>query len=545
LQFSEFYPHLFVGVERHLLYKAAMALDYHNLSRRELVRLLEIRDRRLARADSTLTGAANVKLRENENRFRKFTAVAFEGLCLSERGRIFDVNDRFIEMFGFKREELMGRKILTLIAPKWRAIIAKRIRTGPETLFEHELLRKDGSVFAAEAKSKIISWRGRSIRVTALRDITEWKKREHALSENQRVLATLMSNLPGMVYRCQNNIEWTMEFVSEGCRELTGYAPDDLLGNRKLSYGQVTHPDDQPHIWNAVQAAIKKRRPFELTYRIRTAAKEEKWVWERGRGIFSEKGKLLALEGFITDITDLHQAEQERAEAQAREASARAEYTLRLLASQEAERSRIAAELHDSLGQNLLLIKNHSQLALLQTDLPNDAREQFNRMGEIALEAINEVRQITRDLHPYQLDHLGLTLALEAMIDNAAESSGIIFHRKLDPVDKLFTKDAAMNFYRAMQEILNNILKHSRAQSVRVNLERDVREIQLRIDDDGCGFSVKKVGKNGNGLGLKNIAERMRILGGKMEIRSRTKRGTRMIVTIPTPKGGKLKLAPK
>jgi len=129
--------------------------------------------------------------------------------------------------------------------------------------------------------------------------------------ERERLLATLMGNLPGMAYRCRNDPNWTMEFVSEGCKALTGYEPDDLIDNRKTSFGVMIHPDDKVPVWNEVQRAIKERKPFRLTYRIHDAHGREKWVWEQGVGIFSESDEFLALEGFITDITERKQAEQD------------------------------------------------------------------------------------------------------------------------------------------------------------------------------------------------------------------------------------------
>ncbi|MBN2369476.1 MAG: PAS domain S-box protein [Vicinamibacteria bacterium] len=121
--------------------------------------------------------------------------------------------------------------------------------------------------------------------------------------ESERRLATLLSNLPGMAYRCRNDKKWTMEFASEGCRRLTGYAPDDLLDNRVLSYADLIHPDDGRRVWEAVQSALGWRRPFEIEYRIRTVAGEERWVWEQGVGVFSTNGDVMALEGYITDVT--------------------------------------------------------------------------------------------------------------------------------------------------------------------------------------------------------------------------------------------------
>lgn len=133
---------------------------------------------------------------------------------------------------------------------------------------------------------------------------------EAALSESQRALATLMGNLPGMAYRCRNNENWSMEFVSSGCHELTGYQPRDLINDKLTSFGQLIHPDDRRDGWDEVQLALKENRPFQLTYRIRTATGEEKWVWEQGVGVRSPEGEIVALEGLIIDMSERRRAEQ-------------------------------------------------------------------------------------------------------------------------------------------------------------------------------------------------------------------------------------------
>lgn len=138
----------------------------------------------------------------------------------------------------------------------------------------------------------------------------EQKTRE--LEENRRMLRTLLGNLQGMAYRCRNDPSWTMEFVSEGVIALTGYRPEDLVGNQTISYGDLVHPDDRDAVYQAVQESLSQRHPFILLYRIRTKDDEEKWVWEKGRGIWSENGTLVALEGFITDFTVLKRLHQER-----------------------------------------------------------------------------------------------------------------------------------------------------------------------------------------------------------------------------------------
>jgi PAS domain S-box-containing protein len=132
-----------------------------------------------------------------------------------------------------------------------------------------------------------------------------------ALSENQRVLSTLLGNLPGMAYRCRNDQHWTMEFVSNGCRELTGYAAEELLFNRVTSYEAITHPEDRPAVRRAIEAAVQQGRQFDLHYRIVTLSGAEKWVWERGVGIVSPTGELRWLEGFITDVSERRHAEEQ------------------------------------------------------------------------------------------------------------------------------------------------------------------------------------------------------------------------------------------
>ena len=122
--------------------------------------------------------------------------------------------------------------------------------------------------------------------------------------ESERSLGVLLSNLPGLAYRCRNDRDWTMEFVSQGCLALTGYQPADLVGNSRISFGQLIHPDDRQGVWDSVQATIENREPYQLTYRIITQSGEERWVWGHGCGIFSADGALVALEGFIRDITE-------------------------------------------------------------------------------------------------------------------------------------------------------------------------------------------------------------------------------------------------
>lgn len=136
------------------------------------------------------------------------------------------------------------------------------------------------------------------------RDVERRRRAEKALQETRGALAALLSNLPGMAYRCRADPDRTMEFVSEGCLDLTGYQPSELITNRKVSYAELIDPDVRAAILDRIQVALHDGRPFRLTYRITTAEATEKWVTEHGRGVCSPNGEVLAIEGFITDMTE-------------------------------------------------------------------------------------------------------------------------------------------------------------------------------------------------------------------------------------------------
>lgn len=136
------------------------------------------------------------------------------------------------------------------------------------------------------------------------KDITARKQADLELAEKQRQYETLLKNLPGMAYRCKNDTDWTMEFVSEGSIALCGYSPQELINNNEIAYAQLIHPEDQSLVWDNVQNGLKRQKSFEMVYRIITKSAETKWVWEKGQGIEDEQGTFLALEGFISDITE-------------------------------------------------------------------------------------------------------------------------------------------------------------------------------------------------------------------------------------------------
>ncbi|MDP8950794.1 MAG: PAS domain S-box protein [Actinomycetota bacterium] len=252
-------------------------------------------------------------IRQSEQLYRTVVEQATEYISLVdvETKRIVGSNPAFREALGYTEEELGHMTLYDIVAHDRESIDQNArwvLRRGRYSIGERKHRRKNGSLVDVEVNASAISYGGREVICVVGHDVTERRRKEEELRESQRALATLMSNLPGMAYRCRNDPDRTMGFVSAGCSELTGYPPEDLVGNRQKSYGDLIHPEDREAVWQSVQAALRERRPFQFNYRITAASGAMKWVWEQGRGVFSPEGTLLALEGFIADITERERA---------------------------------------------------------------------------------------------------------------------------------------------------------------------------------------------------------------------------------------------
>ncbi|MBU1356407.1 MAG: PAS domain S-box protein [Candidatus Edwardsbacteria bacterium] len=223
---------------------------------------------------------------------------------------------------GYQPEQLIGRNVFDFIHPEdVPGLIAKfnqeLLNTGKKVRLELRFKHKDGTWQTLDATSiNLLDNPSVNGLVISSRNITQRKKNELALKqsgavlkESQRKLETLMGNLPGMVYRCRNDRDWTMEITNDACRDLTGYDPADIIANKTVSFAQLIHPADREMVWSDIQIAVQKKKAYQLIYRIIARDGTEKWVWEQGLGVFDEKGILQALEGFITDISERKRAE--------------------------------------------------------------------------------------------------------------------------------------------------------------------------------------------------------------------------------------------
>jgi PAS domain S-box-containing protein len=258
-------------------------------------------------------------LKLSELKFKTLFESANDAIFLMKEEILINCNEKTCQLFNTTKEQIIGKNLYQFspsLQPdgqssklKSKGKITEALKGVPQ-FFEWRHTSFDGQQFDAEVSLKRIELQQDTYLQAIVRDITERKKSERIIAEQKREIDTLMSNLPGMAYRCANNINWTMEFVSEGCYQLTGYRKDELLSDKVISYANLIHKDDQLLVYETIQNAVNNHESYTLLYRIITWQGLEKWVWEKGRAIYDDKGNVICLEGFITDITERKLAEE-------------------------------------------------------------------------------------------------------------------------------------------------------------------------------------------------------------------------------------------
>ncbi len=216
-------------------------------------------------------------------------------------------------------------------------------------------------------------------------------------------------------------------------------------------------------------------------------------------------------------------------------AAQKEEFARQLIDSQELERGRIAAELHDGLSQSLSIIKNRAMLSLAKQHDQNHALEQLREISEASTEAIDEVKEIIYDLRPIQLDRLGLTGAIEDIAEKIAEINNLRLSKNITDINNIFSKQSENSAYRIVQESLNNVVKHSNATAIELTIRKSRTDITIIIKDDGKGFKPDAIKGNRTktGFGLIGMSERAKLLGGQTLVESAKDVGTRVSIILP------------
>ena len=303
--------------------------------------------------------------------------------------------------------------------------------------------------------------------------------------------------------------------------KLTGLSDDWIdAGTRRTAYFSYLPPGDYTFtiiaansdgVWNTTGKSIRLTvvPPFYRTW------------WFVSLLVFGMAA--LALVVYRTRVNQLQ-----------REKTRQQDFSRRLIDLQENERKRIAGELHDSLSQNLVIIKNRAMISLQEPGDSGQAFEQLEEIADAATQSLSEVREIAYNLRPFQIDRLGLTKSIEALA-RKTNTPELEVTASVDQIDGLLSPEMEINLYRVVQEGLNNIIKHSAATKAGFEIRRHRDVLEITIQDNGKGFEVhepRSDSANGTGFGLLGMTERARILGCVPVIESAKGHGTKIVLRI-------------
>lgn len=250
-------------------------------------------------------------LRDREERFRALTSMSPSGIFQTDgKGKCTYINERLSQICGLPAEETYGNGWVKIIHPedhdflvaKWR----EAVKRGDSFEMEYRMKQPVGKVVWVTGKA--VPQRNSSGKVVAyigtVEDITDRKTAENALKDREERFRTLIANIPGAVYRCACDKNWTVEFFNENISDIAGYPNSDFIKNQVRSYASIIHHDDAAAVEKIVLEQIKKHKPFVLEYRIIHKDGSIRWVYDKGRAVYDKKGNVLFLDGVVFDVTE-------------------------------------------------------------------------------------------------------------------------------------------------------------------------------------------------------------------------------------------------
>jgi PAS domain S-box-containing protein len=466
-------------------------------------------------------------LRKSEEKFAKAfrespMLVTLTGLNDS---RIMEVNETFEETTGYRREDVIG-KTPTEIAlwehAEQREQLMEALKTsGRFRSAEVAFRTRSGELRDALASGVVIEIDGEPCMLGVAMDITARKRALESLRESEERLRIAID--AGRTYA----FEW--DFSSEAVRRSVKGAKILGISNdvpySKSEFMECVHPEEKQLYENTFLSLAPEKPSYKVIFRYVRPDQKTIWLEESGRAFFHPDGSLRKIVGMASDVTEARQTERVLRELSGR-----------LITSQEEERRRVARELHDHIGQELALLCVQAQrvdsgVSDEEFTRQSDAHELYRKIKEIAV----DVSKLSHRLHSSELDFLGLSAAAERLCRDFASQYGIDLDYQIKNIPHRLDGAKSLCFYRILQESLQNVAKHSRATRVAVELHAKGNELLLRIDDNGIGFDLERV-RFASGLGLVSMRERLKLIGGRLEINSKEGIGTSLVAAVAIPK---------
>jgi len=299
--------------------------------------------------------------------------------------------------------------------------------------------------------------------------------------------------------------------------------PSDTYVGRVEDFHRRVHPEDRERVAKAVKDAMKNRTPYSADFRILQPDGTVRWVSAEGEFSYAVNGEPERMLGISVDITQRKWAED-----------ALSHVNRRLIEAQELERTRIARDLHDDFGQRLALVA--VELELLEKNPADSISEVQTRIGALrkrVVEISTDIQALSHELHSSKLEYLGIVAAMRSFCKEFGDQQRMeIGFRSHDVPNSLLSPEVSLSLFRVLQEALHNAAKHSGVHQVEVLLGGTTDEIHLTVSDSGAGFDTKTT-KEGQGLGLISMQERMKLVNGDLTIESRPMRGTTIRARVP------------
>jgi PAS domain S-box-containing protein len=384
---------------------------------------------------------------------------------------------------------------------------------------EHRIVRPNGEerIVLESGQPKYDSQQRLVSIVGTLLDITEQRRAERVLRESEDRFRTMADGAPVMMW--MSGVDKLCTDFNRGWLTFTGRSIEQELGN---GWVEGVHPDDLQKCLAVYVEAFDKRRAFSMEYRLRRYDGEYHWISDSGSPRFLPDGTFAGYIGCCVDIHDRKAAE-----------FARLELARRLMSAQEAERTRVARELHDGIGQEIALLGIQMQRTAASIAL--DPGLTYAGMQKLCTNLTGiglHISRLSHQLHSSELEYLGLSVAITKLCREFSEQYSINVACSCSSIPATLDNEIALAFFRVVQESLHNIAKHSGATDVHVEVTVAAGDLTLIVCDNGGGFDIQE-SKVAAGLGLVNMRERLHLIGGEFAIESAPGAGTRIWARTP------------
>jgi PAS domain S-box-containing protein len=478
-------------------------------------------------------------LAESEEVFRTLAETVTAGIYIYRDGNIIYVNPAAEKLSGYSREELLTMSVLDVVHPDFREKVKERIKTRAlgwqaPTRDEDKIVTKSGEERWVDVSAAGTRFRGEPAVIVTAFDITWRKRTEQELQRSEERYRTLFETSPDAVNVF--DAEMRLLMTNERGASLYGFEhADDLVGRSAYDFIAAEEREWVKPIIDEIQKT-GKLAVFESTGLRRDNTRFD--VETRATLIPNVDGGSPSVLTVKTDITQRKLAEKalKASQEQLRALSAKAQ------SAREEEGTRIAREIHDELGGALTGLKwdlEGIDTSLMETNGKSkvpEVRKQIRSMTGLIESTINTVRRISSELRPGVLDDLGLVAAIEWQAQQFQKRTGLKVHWESDLDHAAVKRDAATAVFRIFQEVLTNVLRHSRAQNIFVSLNEVDGYLELGVRDDGRGITEDEQ-KNTRSLGLLGMQERALLVGGEVSIKGAKGKGTTVTVRIPVDTG--------